>query len=181
MVHFNRFSKNTVTYFGCVTYRRGMDWILDLLTPLWTTRNYSAITDLHTLQLSLFPACCVVTSHSLATALTVEILQLPVIRSSCHSRPCRTLVYSLSTDNDQLRNSQSNSLLQLPTLSLSVFSIIFAELNSRLKILRWLSQLLSAGLGSSLYSLGADSTENTVSIVIAQQYLECCLRIRCHG
>jgi hypothetical protein len=33
----------------------------------------------------------------------------------------------------------------------------------------------SAGLGSSLYSNGADPTENTVSIVIAQKYIDCCL------
>jgi hypothetical protein len=39
----------------------------------------------------------------------------------------------------------------------------------------------SAGLGSSLYSLGAEPTENTVSIVIGQEYLECCLLIRCSG
>jgi hypothetical protein len=39
----------------------------------------------------------------------------------------------------------------------------------------------SAGLGSSLYSLGADPRENTVSFVIAQQYLDCCLFIRCRG
>jgi hypothetical protein len=39
----------------------------------------------------------------------------------------------------------------------------------------------SAGLGSSLYSLGSDPTENTVCIVIAQQYLDCCLLIRCSG
>jgi hypothetical protein len=30
-------------------------------------------------------------------------------------------------------------------------------------------------------SLGAYPTENTVSIVISQQYLDCCLRIRCSG
>jgi hypothetical protein len=36
-----------------------------------------------------------------------------------------------------------------------------------------------SGLGSSLYSLRADPTENTVSIFIAQQYFDCCLRIRC--
>jgi hypothetical protein len=36
-----------------------------------------------------------------------------------------------------------------------------------------------AGLGSSLDSLGSDPAENTVSIVIAQQYFDCCLRIRC--
>jgi hypothetical protein len=39
----------------------------------------------------------------------------------------------------------------------------------------------SADLGSSLYSLGANPEENTVSVVIAQQYFECCLRIRCSG
>jgi hypothetical protein len=36
-------------------------------------------------------------------------------------------------------------------------------------------------MGSSLYSLGADPTENTVSIVTAQQYFDCCLRICCRG
>jgi hypothetical protein len=39
--------------------------------------------------------------------------------------------------------------------------------------------ILSVGLESTLYSLVADPTENTVSIVIAQQYFDCCLRIRC--
>jgi hypothetical protein len=39
----------------------------------------------------------------------------------------------------------------------------------------------SAGLGPSLYSLVAEPTENTASIVIAQQYLNCCLLIRCRG
>jgi hypothetical protein len=39
----------------------------------------------------------------------------------------------------------------------------------------------SRGLGSSLYSLGSDTTENTVSIVIAQKYFGCYLRIRCRG
>jgi hypothetical protein len=38
-----------------------------------------------------------------------------------------------------------------------------------------------AGLGSSLYSLGEDPTENTVSVVIAQKYLDCCLLIHCPG
>jgi hypothetical protein len=36
-------------------------------------------------------------------------------------------------------------------------------------------------LGSLLYSVGVDPTENTVSIVITQQYLDCCLRIRYRG
>jgi hypothetical protein len=69
-------------------------------------------------------------------------------------------VSSMSTDNCQLRNSQSNSLLQpLPQETPSI--------------------IISAGLGSSLYSLGADPTENTVNIVIAQRYFYCYFRIRC--
>jgi hypothetical protein len=40
---------------------------------------------------------------------------------------------------------------------------------------------LSADLGSSLWSLGSYPTENTVSIVIVQQYFDCCLHIRCRG
>jgi hypothetical protein len=35
--------------YGCY-YRRGMDWKLDLLTPLGTASNYSAIADLHSIK-----------------------------------------------------------------------------------------------------------------------------------
>jgi hypothetical protein len=50
-----------------------MGWVLDLLTELGTKSNYSAIGDLQTLEITtapakLFPACCVLTSCSLATA-----------------------------------------------------------------------------------------------------------------
>jgi hypothetical protein len=41
--------------------------------------------------------------------------------------------------------------------------------------------LSSVCLRSLLYSLGADPTGNTVSIVIAQQYFDSYLRIRCRG
>jgi hypothetical protein len=41
--------------------------------------------------------------------------------------------------------------------------------------------ITSAGLEFSLYSLGEDVTENTVSIVTAQQYLDFCLFILCRG
>jgi hypothetical protein len=37
------------------------------------------------------------------------------------------------------------------------------------------------GLRSSLCSLGADSSENAVFVVLAQQYLDCCLLISCRG
>jgi hypothetical protein len=38
--------------------------------------------------------------------------------------------------------------------------------------------IIPAGMESSLYSLGEDPTQNTVSIVTAQQYFDCCLFIR---
>jgi hypothetical protein len=41
--------------------------------------------------------------------------------------------------------------------------------------------IISAGLRSLLYIFGAAPTENTVFIVIAQQYLNCCVLIRCSG
>jgi hypothetical protein len=54
-------------------YRRCMNWVLDLLTQLGTTSNYSATANLHnsqitTLPAKLFPACSVFTSPSVATA-----------------------------------------------------------------------------------------------------------------
>jgi hypothetical protein len=36
---------------GC-DYRRGTDWILDLLAQLGTTSNYGAIADFHALQIT---------------------------------------------------------------------------------------------------------------------------------
>jgi hypothetical protein len=57
-----------------------MDWILDLLTPLATIRNYRAIADLQALQFTTepakpFPACRALTSISLATASNSAIAQ----------------------------------------------------------------------------------------------------------
>jgi hypothetical protein len=58
-------------------YRQGIDWITTfvehLYTQLVTKSNYNAIADVHTLQIITahakhFPACCVLTSRSLATA-----------------------------------------------------------------------------------------------------------------
>jgi hypothetical protein len=67
-----------------------------LRTPLRTTRNYSAIANLHTLHIATAPAktfsSLCHSSRSLATASAAEILQLHALRSSCHSLPCRTLV-----------------------------------------------------------------------------------------
>jgi hypothetical protein len=57
----------------CVTKDGVLDWILDLLTRLGTILNYSATANLNTLQITTapakpFPACCALTSRSLATA-----------------------------------------------------------------------------------------------------------------
>jgi hypothetical protein len=84
-----------------------------LYTTLGTTRNYCAIANLRILQCTTapakpFPACCAATNRFLATLLTVEVLELPALRSSCHSRPCRTLVNSL---NWQLPTPELNSQL----------------------------------------------------------------------
>jgi hypothetical protein len=92
-----------VTYLRC-DYRRGMNWILDLLEQPGTTSNYSTIADLHTLRITTAPtkpfqASCVLTSCSWQRLLTVEILQIPALRFSCHSRQCRTLVNSLNPRN----------------------------------------------------------------------------------
>jgi hypothetical protein len=87
----------------------------NLYTRLKTTSNYSAIANLHNLQITTaptkpFPACFVLTSRSLATVLTVEIFQIHALRSHLHGLPCRT---------------QRNSLLQLFWLYL--FSTAYIE------------------------------------------------------
>jgi hypothetical protein len=68
-----------------------------LYTPLGTTSTYYAIADSHTLKITTapakhFPACCVFTSHSLATASNSGDSSASRGQSSCHSHPCRTLV-----------------------------------------------------------------------------------------
>jgi hypothetical protein len=74
-----------------------MNWILDLLRPLGTTSNYSAIANLHTLQITTaraktFPAYCALTTRSLATASnsgdssasdTQVLLSQPPVQDSC--------------------------------------------------------------------------------------------------
>jgi hypothetical protein len=83
-------------------YRRyGLDFefIDTLYTPLGTTGSYRAIANLHTLQFTTapakpFPACCVLTSRSLATASNrghssasrVQfLLSQPPVQKSCQS------------------------------------------------------------------------------------------------
>jgi hypothetical protein len=78
----------------------------------------------------------------------------------------------------------------MPHINSSLHRLTFkSQLNSAPSLLSYLpllseaspSIVISAGLGSSLYSIGSDPTENTVSVVVAQQYLDYCLLIPFRG
>jgi hypothetical protein len=81
---------DNITYLGMYDHRWGMAWIIGFIDQLGTTSNYSATADLHTLQITAAN-----TKSSPAVSweqlLTVEVLQLPALRFSCLSCPCRTL------------------------------------------------------------------------------------------
>jgi hypothetical protein len=116
-------------YRGC-DCRRGMDWILDLLTPLRAASTFSATANLHTLQITTAPAkplsaCCSLTSRSLTTASNGGISSASRVQVLLPQPPVQN----------------SCQFPQLPTLN-------------SLWIIR------SADPGFSLYSLGADQTEN---------------------
>jgi hypothetical protein len=121
-----------------------MDWILDILITYTHHSELQVITALWIIstihrssqhQLKLFQ-----TVDPWQRLLTVEILQLPALRFSCHSRPCRNLV------NCQL------------------FLAFLAELKCTFNPLLncyHLFSIIFAGLGFSLNNIGADPTENT--------------------
>jgi hypothetical protein len=84
-------------------------FIHHLCIPLRTTSNYSANANFHTSQITTelaktFP------DVPWQRLLTVEILQLHALRSSCQSRPCRNLVncqhnYSAISPHPPLQSS----------------------------------------------------------------------------
>jgi hypothetical protein len=126
---------------------RGVDWILDLLTPLITASSYSAISNLHNSQITTAPvkhflACCVFNSCSMLAASNSEDSSA----SGTQVLPTPTLV--------------QNSQPAIPSTELDRH--LFSASNARHTALNSLSIIFSAGLGSSLYSLGEDATENTV-------------------
>jgi hypothetical protein len=122
-----------------------MDWITGfighLYTPVGTTSNSSAISNLHTLQFTTapvkpFPACCVLTSRFLVKASNSGNSSA----SRAHVVPCRT--------GCQLPppNSESNFLLQLPTISLP--SLLDYSANCELRRLTQLSSTAASQLNS---------------------------------
>jgi hypothetical protein len=150
-----------------------MDLFTHLYTPLGTTSNYSAIAHLHILQITNTPkysqSSLDVTSQRL---LTVEILQLPGLSFSCHSRPSRTLTsslkYSAISSQPPLQSPTQLPILNW-TLSLAYQLLHFTSLHS--------TELPSVGLGFSLHSLGADPTENTASKISSMFVMDGCLAI----
>jgi hypothetical protein len=84
-------NKHTVTYLGGATI--DVVWIGNRISwPLvYTTRNYiSRVTD--TQETSVLSLLHSWPTFSWQRLLQVEIRRLSALRSSCHSRPCRTLV-----------------------------------------------------------------------------------------
>jgi hypothetical protein len=118
-----------------VTTRRGLDWLIGftdyLYTPHRTTGNYSAIANLHNSQFTTarakpFPACCVFISAVLRQRLQqCRLFSLPRLRRSFTGSRTGLLARYF------LRNSQSNSLLQLPTIPLS--SVLSYSANCQLQ------------------------------------------------
>jgi hypothetical protein len=112
------------------------------------------LTVTHTLEFSDFTSCILATDFNIVI-IPVSLnytLQIPHIKSSLHM-----LIFKYQ-------------LNLLPSL-LSYLRLSFQETPSII--------VVSAGLRCSLYSLVVDPTENTVSSITAQQYLDCCLLIRC--
>jgi hypothetical protein len=98
-----------------------MNWILDLLThlytPLGTTSNYSAIANLHISQITIAPFKPFPSLLCLQQLLTVEILQLPTLTSVLSGKyPTAEL---LSAVNCSTISSQPplQSATELPTLN----------------------------------------------------------------
>jgi hypothetical protein len=143
-------------------------WIGEWISwPLGTTSNYSAIANLHNSQITtapakLFPACYVFNSCFLATALTVEIIQLHALTSLLSGEyPANELLstqlqrhlFSASlAELDLTANPQLNSLIHHPTRTSLHFTSLDWNARSR--------------PGSSLCSLGANIAFNCPIVVM---------------
>jgi hypothetical protein len=163
-----------------------MVWIIGfidtLYTPLGTTCNYSAVTDLHTLQftaantsvISLLQSPLAVslqriltqtTSITVSLSYTLQISRYYSTRKVFSSQPDFQLHWTALNNSDSsiplLRNSYPGRLASRN--STDSFSIIF---DCRLKRL---PQLYLCCVRSSLYSLGAAPTENTVHTADSKQ------------
>jgi hypothetical protein len=104
---------------GVWDYRRGMDWWMDLLPTYTHPSELQVITTVSLVftnyktrkhRLSLLQPAISSSAVPWQRLLTVEILHLHALRSSCRSRPCRTFVnwqlnYSVISPQSPLQNS----------------------------------------------------------------------------
>jgi hypothetical protein len=112
-----------------------MDWILDLLISCTHHSKLQALTALSLIStlykspqhsLSLFQYAMSWQAIPWQRVLTVEILQLPALRSSCRSHPCRTLVncqFNYSAISSQPSLQSSTELTTLNCLSIILTAI----------------------------------------------------------
>jgi hypothetical protein len=125
--------------FRGVTTDGSMDWILDSLTPLETTSNYSATSDLHNLQFTIvltkpFPTCRVFTSRSLAAASNsgdssvsrAQVLPSPTLVRNCLPANPSTNWIAISSEPPLhsilfVTTELSMSLMLRPTVSRPVY------------------------------------------------------------
>jgi hypothetical protein len=109
-----------------VYYRRGMDWWTDLLyTPLIITSNYSAIANLHNLQITRTHATSsqsAFISRFQVTDFNNEIFQLLCSRRCplliLHNLPHSSLLYNLGSD--RIENSNSSCIVACGFVSIGI-------------------------------------------------------------
>jgi hypothetical protein len=174
-----------------------MDWWMDLLThlytPLGTTSNYSAIANLHTLQITtapvkpfssllylqqLFPSNGFNSGHSSASRFHVVVRRISRNWTLVNCQLNYSAIYS---EPPLQRSTQLPTLNWLgPTLasiphrppSLLFTGWLSTDITNQLvyfTLLKW-TALRSAGLGSSLYSLGSDHMKTP--------FFYCCAYVR---
>jgi hypothetical protein len=136
----------------------GYGFIDHLYIPLGTTSNYSAIADLHALQITATN-----TKHSPA-------------RSAFSSR---FLVTDVNSGDSSASRAQVLPVRRISHNWTIAPSLLSLPCRTQLNCQPWTDSIPnSARLGSSLYSIGEDPTENTVSNNYST-VIDACLPIRC--
>jgi hypothetical protein len=144
--------RSVLQFCGC-DYRRGEDWVLDILTTYTHPSELHVITVISTLYSSL--------QHPLSIfqpAVSSNWRSLATISNSRDSSASRAQVL---LSHPPVQNSCQFPQSQLTTINSETLNQVLC-CNCQLSRYHLFSVIPSAGLGSSLYSLGVDPTENTV-------------------
>jgi hypothetical protein len=135
-----------------------------------TRGNHSATSNRHTLQFSATHTSVLSLLQSPIAVSWLRILTQRLLTVSLNHALQILLYYSIhKVFTSQSDFQHSPELVATPSQSSST-AVSRDPLNSNI-----------AGFISSLCRVKSDLPENAVSIVIAQQYFHCCLRIRCRG